>query len=179
MAEPALVGVHLREAGPGMVVDSDVGKLPAGAAHQVTPVAGHAVTGPHDATELFGVDVQHLARRLMFVANNRPHRIERLQARQAEARQQPPHCRDAAAHELGNAPHRHAQPTQLLDRSLQRIVYDAACLAGRGPGRSSSWSRSGITRSSSVSTPVLGNALSRPPGWKKRKAVWCGDRTNL
>ena len=114
-----LVGVHLHEAGPGVVVDGDVGELPAGAFDRVAPVAGHAVARTHDAAELLGVDVQHLAGRRVLVAHDRAHRIERLQARQAQPSQQAADGRDAAAHELGDAAHRHAQPAQLLDPALR------------------------------------------------------------
>src|SRR5678816_3003102 len=48
----ALIGVHLHEAGSGVVVDGDVGELPAGAIDRIAPVAADPVPGSHDAPEL-------------------------------------------------------------------------------------------------------------------------------
>ena len=47
-----LVGMHLHEAGPRVVVDGDVSDLPTGTIHGVAPIASHAVAGAHDAAEL-------------------------------------------------------------------------------------------------------------------------------
>ena len=82
--------------------------------------------GPHDAAELLGVDVQHLAGRHVLVAHDRAHRLECLQAGQAQPRQHPADGGDAAADELGDLAHRHAQPAQLLDRALQHLIQAAA-----------------------------------------------------
>lgn len=53
------VGMHLDAVRPRVVIDGDVGNLSTDAIDQVVPVAGHAVTGSHDASELLGVQVKH------------------------------------------------------------------------------------------------------------------------
>jgi hypothetical protein len=47
-----LVGMHGGEGDTCMVVDGHEQHLPACTIDQVTPVAGHAITGPDDASEL-------------------------------------------------------------------------------------------------------------------------------
>jgi hypothetical protein len=78
----AFVGVHLHEAGSGVVIDGHVGKLPACSFDRVAPVAGGAVASAHDAPELLGVHVQQLARLDVLVAHHHCWRLERPQAGQ-------------------------------------------------------------------------------------------------
>jgi hypothetical protein len=125
----ALIGVDLHEAGTRMVVDGHMGELPARTLDRVAPIAGDAVTRANNATELLGVQVQHLAGRSVFVAHKSSNRLERLQARQAQPSQPAADRRDATADELGDAPHGHTQPPQLLDRTQQRLVNAASGVA--------------------------------------------------
>ena len=86
-----LVGVDVGEGDAGMVVDGHEQHLPARAIHAIAPVARHAVTGPHDAPELLGVDVQHVARSSVFIAHHRLGWLEVCQTAEADAGQHTPH----------------------------------------------------------------------------------------
>ena len=66
----SLIGMHGGEGDAGVVVDRHEQHLPAGTIDRVAPVASDAVAGPLDAPELLGVDVQHVAWRLVLVAND-------------------------------------------------------------------------------------------------------------
>src|SRR5262249_52817637 len=66
-----LVGVHAREAEPGVIVDRDEQVLPAGLALGLTTtIAGNAMPGLEDAAELLAVDVHELAAALSLVADD-------------------------------------------------------------------------------------------------------------
>jgi hypothetical protein len=65
-----LVGLDLGEGDAGMVVNTDVDEIPAGAAAPVwtTRIAGEAVADPLETPELFDVDVNDLAWTLALIA---------------------------------------------------------------------------------------------------------------
>jgi len=119
--------MHLHEAHPRVVIDGDMGELPAGAIHGVAAVARDAVARAHDATKLLRVNVQQFPRRFSFVAHRRDRRIKRSQAGQAQCRQETADGGDAAAHERGDAAHRHTRSAQQLDSLGQRAIDGAAC----------------------------------------------------
>ena len=105
-----LVGVHLHEAGPGVIVNGDMRELPAGALDRVASITGDSVARPHNAPELLGVDVHQLARRGALVAHHQRGGIERLQARQAERLEGAADGGNAAADDSTNRTHGHASP---------------------------------------------------------------------
>ena len=75
----AFVGMNLHEACPRVIVDGDMRERPSGTIDRVASIAGDPMAGPHDTTELLGIDVQELARTRMFVANDgRPSITRRL-----------------------------------------------------------------------------------------------------
>jgi len=61
----AFIGHDLGEREARGVIDADVDELPSGAADLVAAVMGDAVTGTHDATELFDIKVEQLAGELV------------------------------------------------------------------------------------------------------------------
>src|ERR1017187_10129412 len=76
----ALIGQDGREADARVVVDGDVQILIASAAHVVAGIAGDAVAGADDTGQALDVEVDQIARTLVFVALNRRRRVERAQA---------------------------------------------------------------------------------------------------
>lgn len=54
-----------------VVVDADMQALAADAAHLVAAVAGDPMTGPLDAAQFLGVEVEQLAGMLPLVSNDR------------------------------------------------------------------------------------------------------------
>lgn len=121
-----LVGQHLCEAHPRVVVDGDVGELPAGAVHRVTAVAGDPMARSHDAPQFLGVHVQQFARCLTLVAHRGRHWVEGLQAGQPQAGQETADGGDAAPHLGGDPAHRHAPTAQPLDAFSQFGVNGVA-----------------------------------------------------
>ena len=113
-----------------MVVDGHGGELPAGAIDGVTPVSSNAVAKSQDPPELFGIQVEQLARRFMLVRNNGFNKIERLQARQAQASQEAADRGSAATHHCGNAAPGHAGAAQLLDPLGEHLVNRVAGSSG-------------------------------------------------
>jgi hypothetical protein len=53
-----------------MVVDRDEQHFPAGTFDRISSISSHPMAGSLDSTQLLGVDVQHVARRGVFVAND-------------------------------------------------------------------------------------------------------------
>jgi hypothetical protein len=109
-----------------MVIDGHVGELPAGTVDRIASIAGHAVAGPHDATELLDVHVQQFAGCFALVAHDGDHRIERFEARQAQAGQEAADGGHTAAHHRGNPTHGHAGAAQLLDALGKCVVHGVA-----------------------------------------------------
>tara|TARA_Y100001972_G_C7630425_1_gene316429 strand:- start:505 stop:921 length:417 start_codon:yes stop_codon:yes gene_type:complete len=81
----ALVLVHLHEVRARVIFDGHMSGLPASVSRGISAIACHAVAGLRDAPELLGVDVQQLARRLSFEANDWCNGIECLQAGQLQS----------------------------------------------------------------------------------------------
>ena len=73
---------------------------------RVASIAGDPMAGSHDAPELLGVDVQQLARCGALIANDVDARVERSQARQAQALEHAADGRNAATDDAGNDAHR-------------------------------------------------------------------------
>ncbi len=91
----ALVGQDLADGQTREIVDRHVRKLPSGAVHGVTPIAGHAMTGAHNPPEFLGIQMQQLARRGPLVAARRRRQLQHVQARPAAAADDPGNCRAA------------------------------------------------------------------------------------
>ncbi len=103
-----------------MVVDTDMGELPADAATAVLSLSGDAVTDSSDAPEFLGIHVEQCTRLTVFVAQwGRGRRLERRQATEAQT---PQHGRDRRHCHLegsGNLPGYPAPAAQLADASFQ------------------------------------------------------------
>ncbi len=96
----ALVGHDLSESQPGSVVDANMDELPSGPAHLIAPVPGHAVTGAHDFSQLFDIEVEELAGELALVTHHRRSRFQVAEPGQAMATQE---ARDGRAGEAALA----------------------------------------------------------------------------
>src|SRR5690606_8620014 len=66
-AAGSLVGIHVAEADPGMVIDGHEQELPAGAPDCIAAVAGDPVTGSLDAPKLLGVQVKQVTGSIVLV----------------------------------------------------------------------------------------------------------------
>src|ERR1035437_5447837 len=108
----ALIGQDGGEADARVVVDSNVQVLVAGAARLLAEDAGDAMPGLADAGQALDVEVDQIARTLVFVALDRRRRVERAQAIHPGAAQ---NAADGGAAELefaGDAPAVPAQPAK-------------------------------------------------------------------
>ena len=65
-----LVGQDLREGDARMIIDGDMHILPAGTMNAAAAVAGDTTTDRLDATDLFDVEVEQIARCGMFITQN-------------------------------------------------------------------------------------------------------------
>jgi hypothetical protein len=85
---------HLGESDPGVIVDGDVNELPADAPIVALSdaIARDAVADPVEASELFDVDVDHLARVIAFIPAHRLSRLQRREPVEAQASQDAAHC---------------------------------------------------------------------------------------
>jgi len=75
-----LIGHKCCEADPGVVIDGHVQILPARATRSFLRLSGHAAAGLTDAGQALDIEVDHVARMLVFVAHHGWRRIQRGQA---------------------------------------------------------------------------------------------------
>jgi hypothetical protein len=66
----SLIGHDLREGDPRSVVDADMDELPARSPDLIAPIVSDAVTGAHDSSQLFDIEVEQLTRELALVTHN-------------------------------------------------------------------------------------------------------------
>ncbi len=86
----AFIGHDARKSDPGSVIDRDMDIFPSGPLDQIAAVAGDAVTGPLDPSELLDVEVDELARVLALVTADRRRRwLEQGQTVEMMAAQEP------------------------------------------------------------------------------------------
>ena len=76
------IGVHVGETNTSVIVDSDKQIFPASAVDGIAAIAGHAVAGPPDTSQLLDIDVQQVTRRRVLVAHHRRDRLQVPQMRQ-------------------------------------------------------------------------------------------------
>src|SRR3981189_2203272 len=142
-----LVGLDLGERDAGVIVDADVDELPADAATVALagPITGDAVTDLVETTELFDIDVDHIARSGPLIA---AHRLARLQVADP-VQSQPP--QDAADGGRGN--------TNFSRDLLAGVALAAQCLDyGACGGAVSLGNERGLEeRSRNPSTPSVRN----------------------
>jgi hypothetical protein len=69
------VGQELDVGQAAVIIDADVGELPASAIRAAAPVAGDAVSNPPEAPEFLGVEVEELARTVSLVSDHRGLRL--------------------------------------------------------------------------------------------------------
>ncbi len=122
----AFIGQDLREGQPGVVVNSDMHELPAGAATALGLVGGNAMTGAEEASELLDVEMQQIAGGGMFVAAQGPSRFEIADTAEAFAAQNAADGGGREADSLGDVS---ASPTLAAQRN------DALDQRPRGPPR--------------------------------------------
>ena len=79
----ALVGQDLGIGQTRPIIDADVDKLPADTASPTPVVAGDAMANGTDSAKLLDVEVQELARKLLFVATDRLGGLKRCQTTEA------------------------------------------------------------------------------------------------
>ncbi len=81
----ALIGQNLDVGQAGVIIDADVGELPADAFDSRAPIAVDAVTHASDTSQFLGIGMQEIPGGIPFIT---PHRLPRLQV--ASARQASP-----------------------------------------------------------------------------------------
>jgi hypothetical protein len=69
----------------GSFIDANVHKLPTGPAHLIASIARHAVTGAHDSSQLFDIEVKQLAGELALATHHRRRRLQRALDRRGRA----------------------------------------------------------------------------------------------
>ena len=82
-----LVGQDLREGDAGVVVDSDMNVLPAGAMDAAAAVAGDATTDGLETSDLLDIEVEQIAGSGMFVAHDGRSRFQIANAAEVESAQ--------------------------------------------------------------------------------------------
>jgi hypothetical protein len=85
----SFIGHDLGKGQTGSVIDTDMDIFPASAADLIAPVVSDTVTGPHDAPQLFNIEVKQFARKLALVAHHRRSGIEIAQPREPVTAQEP------------------------------------------------------------------------------------------
>ncbi|KUY52133.1 hypothetical protein WS48_32725 [Burkholderia sp. RF7-non_BP1] len=85
-----------------MIVHGDEQILPANAIDRIAPIAGHTMARTRDTAELLDVDVQQVARCLVFVTLNRFTWLQVAQPGQSSTRQHPADGRGRHAHLSGD-----------------------------------------------------------------------------
>src|SRR5579871_844516 len=115
--EGAFIGKHSRESNARVIVDSDVQEFPTGAAGFVERIAGDAMARFDDAGQLFDVDVQQIAGRRMFIAEDRYARFEHPSFVEMEASKNAADGGAAQAGRLSDADTGPTLTTELLDES--------------------------------------------------------------
>jgi hypothetical protein len=83
------IGHDLSKSQPGSVIDADMDKFPAGAAHLIASIVGDAVTGPYDPAQLLDIEVEQFARELALVAHDRRSGLKVAPAREPMTAQEP------------------------------------------------------------------------------------------
>src|ERR1035438_4182238 len=148
------IGEQSGEGDAGVVVDGDVKELPAGAAGFILRVAGEAMAGLVDTSQLLNVDVQQVAGSGKFVAHDGHGGLQHSDLVQLEPGEDAAHGGPAQAGGLGNAnpgPTLAAQPLHAIDQFW-----------GSGAGRSM-WARAAIAQAGlflgAEATHPLGRAL--------------------
>ena len=91
-----------------VVVNGHEQCLPSRTIDRIAPIACDAVAGPNDAPELLGIDVQHVSRRIVLIANHGLGRLQIAESRQARTGQYPAHGGRRDACVAGNARLQHA-----------------------------------------------------------------------
>src|SRR5688500_12753429 len=99
----SLIGMHLREADPRVIVDGNKQSFKARVMRVALRAAGDAMANAFDTPQLFGVDVEKIARAFVLIAHNRDNGIEGAKPRQAGAREHPAHRGARYLERLGNA----------------------------------------------------------------------------
>jgi len=82
-----LVGQDLREGNAGVVVDSDMHVLPAGAMDAAASVAGDATTDGLETSDLLDIEVEQIARSGMFIAHDGHSRFQISNATEVKSAQ--------------------------------------------------------------------------------------------
>jgi len=131
--DSAFVGQNQHESKAGVVVDGDVNELPTGAAATPGLVAGGAMTGAREASELLDVEMKQVAGTLMFVAADGRGGLEITDAVEALAAQDAADGGRREADELGDAAAGVTLPPQ-GDDAVDEVLGGAAW-AVMGPGR--------------------------------------------
>ncbi|KVT07949.1 hypothetical protein WT24_01745 [Burkholderia sp. MSMB1078WGS] len=103
-----------------MIIHRDEQILPSSAIDRIAPIAGDAMAWTRDTAELLDVDVQQIARCLVFVALNRFTRLQVAQPGQSGTRQHAADGRGRHAHLSGDLTLQQALLAQFHDQQGSR-----------------------------------------------------------
>ena len=150
-----LVGQHLHVSQASGVIHRHVDLLVAGASRTaLTAVAGDAVADPLEPGELFGVDMDHVARLLPLVSLHRRLGVEVPQLSKAQSLHRPRDGRQRSSHSVGNPPEGAALVPE-VHGVLQLLRIERPPL---GAANTPSIRQGGVTAAAVTSEPLVGGA---------------------